>query len=268
MPLFIYHQSAWQLKLLLLLHAAFNHLITARDEMSFTYWVNARMPEKMAYRYVCIPHIPGFWDHILVGNCPLPNTEKMIGPDDYLPKLFNVSLGSYRFHWSCFVLKRQIILAMWCSAVSSTGRSEVFPLVHNRLKNITTGLEFRGMVVYLSQWFKVQYMTPTERPLAVVLDCKPSDGSSVVDVITVLASKSGMVSVTPKHTKRLVRCDKDHTFNHRLAKTIFTCPYGDEDNDDNADQHFIDIVGEFRDYGEDSCGFTQMCTNTEVYSYI
>lgn len=38
----------------LFVHATFNHLITANDSMSFKYWVNEAMPEKVAYRYVCL----------------------------------------------------------------------------------------------------------------------------------------------------------------------------------------------------------------------
>ncbi|KAL7370584.1 hypothetical protein ABVT39_004878 [Epinephelus coioides] len=78
---------------------AFNRLITTGDTMCFKYWQNEALPEDVTYRYVCIPYVQGFWDHIVVGTKHHPATEKLVGHDDHLPKLFNVCLGSYRFHW-------------------------------------------------------------------------------------------------------------------------------------------------------------------------
>ncbi|XP_029529896.2 uncharacterized protein LOC115137711 isoform X1 [Oncorhynchus nerka] len=174
------------------LKRAFNHLVTVNDTMSFRYWVNEAMPEEVAYRYVCIPHVPGFLDHVVVGTRPLPRTEKLIGPDDSLPRLFNVSLGSYRFHWCRFVLKKQIILTMCCTSLPRRGQSKVVTVVGNTLRNLTSSIEFRRMVFYLCGWFTAQYVSPQDRRLNVVLDCKPSEGATLVHVIALLASRIGM----------------------------------------------------------------------------
>lgn len=36
--------------------------------MSFKFWPKSPLPEDIAYRYVCIPHTPRFWDHVVVGT--------------------------------------------------------------------------------------------------------------------------------------------------------------------------------------------------------
>ncbi|KAJ8009852.1 hypothetical protein DPEC_G00068490 [Dallia pectoralis] len=107
------------------LRSAFNSLMTANDSMSFKHWLNEALPEELAYRYVCIPHIKWFWNHIAAGKWIPGSTEVMIGHDEHLLKLFKVSLGSYRFHWCCFVLKKQIILAMWCTSAPKRGQPKV-----------------------------------------------------------------------------------------------------------------------------------------------
>ncbi|XP_056266984.1 uncharacterized protein LOC130191315 [Pseudoliparis swirei] len=190
------------------------------------------MPEDVAYRYVFIPHVPGFWDHILVGTRAPPKMEKMIGPDDYLPKLFDVFLGVYKFHWCCFVLKKQIILAMWCTAKPRIGDPKVFSVLDNMLKGITERTAFRKMIFYLSRWFTNQYVAqsedasqsprepPNDRQLKVVLDCKPSEGL-LVNLITLLAYKCGMEKVEPGFSNLP---GVDVSFNLENAKVMFTCP--------------------------------------------
>ncbi|KAI4822176.1 hypothetical protein KUCAC02_007735 [Chaenocephalus aceratus] len=171
------------------LKTAYETLMAEKDSMSFKYWANEVMPLEMAHRYVCIPHLQGFWDHVLVGKCPPPDTDEMIAPDDHLPKLFNVSLGPYRFHWCCFVLKKQIVLAMWCT---SGPRPKVLSLVDISLRKHTASPEFRSIVTYLSRWVTAQYVRPRGRQLKVVLDCKPSEGASLVHAVASLASKCEM----------------------------------------------------------------------------
>lgn len=242
-------------------HAAFNHLLSANDTMSFKYWVNEAMPEEVAYRYVCIPHVPGFWDHVVVGTRPLPRTDKLIGPDDCLPRLFNVSLQSYRFHWCCFVLKKQIILTMWCTSLPRGGQSKVVTVVDNTLTNLTSSNEFRRMVFYLCRWFTAQYVSPQDRPLNLVLDCKPSEGATLVHVIALLASRIGMETVTPHLARQPAQDDSNDCF--RDVNSIFTCP-----SDGNSGGNYIDIVEEFSSYhhsGNDVIGLTRMCTTTEYY---
>ncbi|XP_045081827.1 uncharacterized protein LOC123492750 [Coregonus clupeaformis] len=249
------------------LRTAFEHLLTAKDSMSFKYWVNEAMPDDLAYRYVCIPHVPGFWDHVLVGTCQPPNTEKMIGPDDHLPKLFNVFLGSYRFHWCCFVYKKQIILAMWYTCVSSRGQHTVVPVVDTSVRDITTTMAFRRMVFYLSRWFTAQYVSPTERQLNVVLDCKPSEGSTLVHIIALLASRSGMNTVNLQLSQQRPKNDMNYGFSLLNANTLFTCPA-----DGNVVGTPINIVDEFNYYhnnsGDNGIGLTRICTTTEHYSFI
>ncbi|XP_028974609.1 uncharacterized protein LOC114835055 [Esox lucius] len=249
------------------LRIAFNQLMKANDGMAFKYWANESMSEEVAYRYVCIPHIPGFWDHVVVGTRARPKMDRMIGPDIYLPRLFNVLLGPYTFHWCCFVLKTQVILAMWCSSVCVTGQLKVLPLVDNTLNNFTSAIEFRRMLFYLTRWFKAQYGSTVERQLKVVLDCKPSEGSSLVHVIAILAWRCGMESVTLNHFSQ-PRADIDMNYSISLgrANTILTYP-----KDESAAGPYITIVQEFKDYhngGGDCIGLQRMCTSTEYHSYI
>lgn len=245
--------------------SAFNRLINAHDSMSFKYWVNEALPEDVAYRYVCIPHIPGFWDHVLVGTRTPPNTVKMIGTDVYLPKLFNVYLGSNTFHWCCFVLKKQIILAMWCTSVPRRGQPKVLPLVDNTLRNLTSSTEFRKMVFYLCRWFTAQYVSPTERELNLVLDCKPSEGSTLVHFICLLASRCGMEKVTLEYSHHRAKHDTNYSFNLKNANNMLTSL-----SDGNTGGPYINIVDEFNSYhSETNCvGLTRIHTTTEFYSYL
>ncbi|KAK7878280.1 hypothetical protein WMY93_031099 [Mugilogobius chulae] len=80
------------------LKAAFNVLLEAKDKFCFEYWTSEEIPEMFAYRYVCLPHIPGFWDHMYVGTRTKPDTEMMIAPDEFLPKLFDVDMGTQGHH--------------------------------------------------------------------------------------------------------------------------------------------------------------------------
>jgi hypothetical protein len=134
--------------------------------MSFRYWVNEA---RRGGLQICL-HPSCTW--VLgsrLGTHLLPRTEKLIGPDASLPRLFNVSLGSYRFHWCCFVLKKQIILTMCCTSLPRRGQSKVVTVVDNTLRNLTSSIEFRRMVFYLCRWFTAQYVSPQDRWLCVRL---------------------------------------------------------------------------------------------------
>lgn len=242
-------------------HTAFNHLIAIDDKISFKYWTNETMPAQVAHRYVCIPHVPGFWDHVLVGTRTPPNTEKMIGPDYYLPKLFNVALGSHRFHWCCFVLKTQIILAMWCTTIT-TGVQRVFPLVDNALKRLTENTNFRRMVFYLSRWFTAQYVSPAARQLKVVLDCKPSEGT-LVHLIATLALGCGMESVHPVLIQRRSANDYRHyALDTETANALLTRP----PDGTEAGAH-INIVDAFNRFNGSDVGLPYIYTGTQYFSY-
>lgn len=245
----------------------FQNLITKKDTMSFKYWVNESMPEDLAYRYVCISHTPGFWDHVVVGTRALPRTENMIGPDEFLPRLFNVSLGSYKLHWCCFVLKKQIILTMWCtSKPRGEGQCKVSTLVESALKSFTASIEFRRMVFYLSRWFTAQYVSPPHRLLNVVLDCKPSEGPTLVHVIAFLASRLGMEKITPSFSQHRAKDDQNYSFNTKSAGTMFSCP-----SEGTSEGMYINIVEEFSSYHNgcnNAMGLTRLCTTAELYSYL
>lgn len=222
------------------------------------------VPEDVAYRYVCIPHMPGFWDHILVGTRPRSKTKVMIAHDVYLPKLFNVSLDPYKFHWCCFVLKKQIILAMWCTHVNKKGVVKVCTLADTFLKNVTTCLEFRKMVFYLCRWFEAQYSS-SERPLKVVLDCKPSEGATLVHVIALLASRAGMGEINLQFQQNRKSCnDMNYTFNVKHACYILSNPYSKQ-----SGGNLINIYQEFVSYHDDnetSVGLMGIRTNTEFFN--
>lgn len=109
-------------------------------------------------------------------------------------------------------------------------------------------------------------VSPTDRQLKVVLDCKPSEGSSLVHIIALLASNSGMEKVTPQLPQQRAKDDNNYTFSLRNAKTMFTCP-----SDENAGGNYINIVEEFNYYhdsGANCIGLTRICTTTENYSFL
>ncbi|RVE55585.1 hypothetical protein OJAV_G00234810 [Oryzias javanicus] len=175
------------------------------NDMSFTYWDNQVLPEEDAHRYVCIPHVPGFWDHMLVGKwCPA-TTQEVIGPDLLLPRLFDVDMGGHSFHWCCFVLKEQILLVAWCRKDNSL----VVPLIDSSLRGIVSHIAFRRMMFYLRTWIEVQYrwrkdVEGVKRNVHTVLDCKPSEGPSIAHVVARLAAQSGMEKAEPtdRHLRR------------------------------------------------------------------
>ncbi|KAJ8009854.1 hypothetical protein DPEC_G00068510 [Dallia pectoralis] len=248
------------------LRSAFNSLMTANDSMSFKHWLNEAQPEEVAYRYVCIPHIKWFWNHIAAGKWIPGSTEVMIGHDEHLLKLFKVSLGSYRFHWCCFVLKKQIILAMWCTSAPKRGQPKVITLVDSALKTYTESVDFKTMVLYLCRWFTVQYVSPQNRQLKVVLDCKPSEGSSLVHVVASLASKIGMPEVAPGLSQIRPKDDLNYGFNLSRAKDMLTCS-----SEDIVQGKHINLVEEFNYYhnqGTNTIGLTHMYTNTEQYNSL
>lgn len=228
--------------------------------MCFKYWVNEPLPTFVAHRYVCMPHIPGFWDRITVGQWTLSTVETMLDPDYHLPKLFNVVLGPNRSHWCCFVFKTHITLAMWCTTIVN-GEQRILPLVDTAMTYLIENTEFRRMVVCLSRWFTVQYTRPEGRHLKVVLDCKPSEGT-LVHMMASLAYRSGMQRFTPVVIQR--RSSKDclnYTLDIRAAETLFTSPI------DVTDVHgMIDIVGAYNRFNGSDVAVHYVYTDTEYLS--
>lgn len=241
------------------LHTAFEALVRdEKESMSFKYWPNKSMPMDMANKYVCISHVPGFWDRVIVATHAPQTTEDMIGHDDHLPKLFGVDLGFYRFHWCCFVLTKQIILAMWCT-VTGDGQPRVVPLVDTELRSYTDTPEFTRMVFYLRQWFTAQYTSPA-RELKVVLDCKPSQGSTFVHFIAYLASKIGIRSVTPNVSQVKTKHDMNYHLNVKVADNMFTDP--------GVPEGFsVNIVEEFAlRHKRKAKAVSVQCVNTEMFT--
>ncbi|TKS65998.1 hypothetical protein D9C73_000054 [Collichthys lucidus] len=204
----------------------------------------------------------GFWDHILVGTRPRPKTEAMFAPDVYLPKLFDVTLAPYTFHWCCFVLKKQIILAMWCIVTKRV--SKVCTLIDNTLRSFTTSAEFRKMVFYLCRWFEAQYVSQSGRQLKVVLDCKTSEGSTLAHFMALLASKMGMEETTLHlQQNRGGRDDMNYAVNMRHVNSVLN--YSNTTTGD-----LINISREFTNYyeTETDVGLVNLRTNTECFSFI
>lgn len=184
----------------------------------------------------------------------------MLGPDYYLPKLFNVVLQPYRFHWCCFVFKTYVLLAMWCTTL--TEKEEVIhPLVDPSLYSLIETTGFRRMVVYLSRWFTVQYTKPGGRQLKIALDCKPSEGT-LVHMMASLAYHSGMQKVIPVVTQRRTSKDcRDYTLDINTAESMFTAPRAVTDASE-----MIDIVRAFNRCTESDVSLDYMYTDTEYYS--
>lgn len=253
--------------------------------MAFAYWENQSLPEEDAHRYVCIPHVPGFWDRVLVGNIPPPSTgaEAVTGPDIYLPRLFDVDMGSHAFHWCCFVLRKQIILAMWCTTVLAAGEhreTAMVPLIDSSLRGKVTDVAFRRMLHYLREWFVVRYRRKPEgaddgRELHVVLDCKPSDGPTLIHLISKLTAKGGMrASIAPNVRplrKRPFGVDANmFAANNNAAAKLFD--YTSRGETEEA-HNYINITEEYNDHHrltERASGqLTQyICTNRDYYGYI
>ncbi|KAL0961664.1 hypothetical protein UPYG_G00353170 [Umbra pygmaea] len=141
-------------------------------------------------------NIEKFWDHIRVA-CHAPDTEQMFSANKQLPKLFGVDMtvdeiNECEFYWNGFVLKDQIILAMWVGIRLPRGGVKVFILVDDEIKPLATSLAFRNMTYWLATWFTAHYGLWDRRELKLVLDCKPSESKTIVNFMHLLASKCGM----------------------------------------------------------------------------
>ncbi|KAK2814716.1 hypothetical protein Q5P01_000550 [Channa striata] len=248
-----------------------------RDEADRFKTGKESLPEEDAHRYVCIPHVPGFWDHVLVGNIPPPPTgaEAVTGLDIYLPRLFDVDMGSHAFHWCCFVLRKQIILAMWCTTVLAAREhreTAMVPLIDSSLRGKETDVAFRRMLHYLREWFVVRYRRKPEgvddgRELHVVLDCKPPDGPTLIHLISKLKAKSGMrASARPKVRPLRKRPFGVDANNNAAAKLFDYTSRGETEEAHN----YINITEEYNDHHrltERASGqLTQyICTNRDYY---
>ncbi|XP_041835355.1 uncharacterized protein LOC121636116 [Melanotaenia boesemani] len=252
-----------------LLASAFEHLLEVNDSMAFRYWINEPLPQDVAYRYVCIPHVKGFWDHVFVGRqAQATSMQRMIVPDEHLPHLFNVHLDAHTFHWCCFVLKKQVILAMWCQNIPKKASPRVVTLVDRALKSITQSVAFKNMVFYLARWFSIQYERPQQdRQLKVALDCKPGEGFTLVHMLAFIGEKCGAGRANLSHLQKRVKVNLTHTFNQRSANTLFACP---PDTDTDTDGPLIDIVDEYnhRWHSSDEIGLIRISTNNENFQFL
>lgn len=198
---------------------------------------------------------------MIVGCRPVPKTEIMIGQDDNMPRLFDVQMGCYRYHWSCFVLDTEIILFMWCSSVAVESQV-VFPLVDASIDHITSTIQFRRMVLHLAEWFSAQYVT-ADRHFNVVLDCELDQGC-LVDVISFLAQKVGMSKLNAPFPFRRHR--EEFSFNVGNAREMFTCPF-----DANEGVDCINIMEEYNCFHSKTASFftgLPHCTSTEYYGSL
>ncbi|KAK2829943.1 hypothetical protein Q5P01_017874 [Channa striata] len=105
--------------------------------------------------------------------------------------------------------RKQIILA--CSptvlAAGEHRETAMVPLIDSSLRGKVMDVAFRRMLHYLPEWFVVHYRRKPEgvvdgRELQVVLDCKPSDGPTLIHLISKLTAKSGMPASAAPNVER------------------------------------------------------------------
>ena len=184
-----------------------------------------------AHRYVCMPLNANFSDHVWL-KTEKPDTDVMLRADETLPKLFNVSTGIYKFHWSCFVLQSQVLLFMWLSSMEDY---IITSLVDEAASHVTENVPFRRMVYYLAKWFKSQY-SATDRTFDVVLDCTPENGS-FLKLLGSVVFRAGMKTLNHHN---YVEPKADIRFNLGAAQRMFTFP-------PDVDAYNFDII--------QACGF-------------
>lgn len=251
--------------------SAFQWLIDKQDELAFKYWDGMPMPELTAYRYVCISHTPGFWDHIIL-NHRLANVEGMLegmfAADELTPNLFDVNMFGLSLHWCCFVFETQTILAMWCSA-RTDGQLEVLPITDRtdaRVKGLTSCDQFNSMLYYLHRWLRVHYGKGEHQIVQVVFDCMPSESLTFAHFISMLAAKIGLGVTSAGFMaagmqRGRPQTDLNYTIDTRYPESLFrrapTCFDG---------AGIIDITREFGYHGV-SFGMTQLYTNNDHSIY-
>lgn len=166
-------------------------------------------------------------------GCHTPNTQLMLSPDVYTPRLFDVNMGGLHFHWCCFVFVDQTILAMWCSGQTNTGLAEVLPITDRtdqRVRQLTSSNGFNSMLYYLHRWIRVHYGKGDADVVEVVFDCMPSESSTFAHFISTLAAKSLALSVfSPAITQRRAQTDLHYTIDHRYPEQLFSQPPNDLD---------------------------------------
>lgn len=244
-------------------------MINKRDTFAFEHWPGIRMPELAAYRYVCIPHTPGFWDHIVLRQ-HLANTQAMFAADMLTPTLFNVNMGSLSLHWCCFVFDTQTIMTAWCSGMGEDGQMEVVPITDRTDTRITRLMvcdQFNSMLYYLHRWLCVHYGKGECQTVQVVFDCMPSEGLTVAHFISTLAAKIGLIPtevelVAAGIQRGRPQTDLNYAIDTRYPKAVFhqapLCLDGTPD---------IDIAGEFGAYHSVAVGMTQLYTNNDRSMY-
>lgn len=245
-------------------------LLDKQDDLAFKYWENMPMPEIMAYRYVCISHTPGFWEHIMLGG-RFANAEIGFAADDLMPRLFDVNMFGLSFHWYCFVFETQTILDMWCSA-QADGQLEVLPITgrtDTRVKRLTSSNQFNSMLYYLHRWLRVHYGKGEHQVVQVAFDCMPSECLTFANFISMLAAKMGlrMTSSVELFASCMQRgrpqTDLNYTIDTRYPEHLFSRAPNCSDGGGVP----IDIMREFGYHGV-SFGMTQLYTNNDYSLYM
>ena len=138
---------------------AYNKIMQLKDKMAFTY--EERLPVEVAHKYVCISHVPGFWDRVIVGQHITKSAAAMFAADPIMPKLFDVNMaGDVSFHWCCFVLKKHIFLCAWFFSTKKKKAQFICLSDSPRTRKIIND-NFRIMLHYLKEWFSSHYGSST-----------------------------------------------------------------------------------------------------------
>ncbi|KAK2832690.1 hypothetical protein Q5P01_016579 [Channa striata] len=154
--------------------------------------------------------------------------------------------------------RKQIILAILCTTAPAAGehhRTPMVPLIDSSLRGKVTDVAFRRMLHYLREWFVVHYRRKPEgiddrRELHVVLDCKPSDGPTLIHLISKRTAKSRMrVSIAPNICPLRKRpfCVDANMFaaNNNAAAKLFD--YSSRCETEEA-HNYINITEEYNDH--------------------
>ncbi|KAK2821073.1 hypothetical protein Q5P01_024032 [Channa striata] len=153
--------------------------------------------------------------------------------------------------------RKQILLAMWCTTVLAAGEHRetvMVPLINSSLRGKVTDAAFRRMLHYLREWF--------------VIHCKPSDGPTLIHLISKLTANSGMrVSTAPSVRllrKRVFGVDANmFAANNAAAKLFDYTSRGEAEEAHN----YINVTEEYHRLTERARGqLTQyICTNRDYY---
>lgn len=166
----------------------YQYLLEVRSSKSFKYVNHEATYQQLALRHVCLPHLPGFWNHTIVGGQqpPPPTCEEMFAADPYLPWLFNVDMQGFRLHWCCFVLTTRIILGLWCTV---RDEQEVYRTATLTQVSALHTDSFKSMLFCLTRWFRSVF---EKRTVEVVLSKGDRESLQFQNVLALLAQRYGV----------------------------------------------------------------------------